>query len=306
MTELNQAVSPGASIECVDLNKRYGPQRVLHSVSFSIQPGKLVGFLGPNGAGKTTTIRILLGLLKPSSGTALVQGRSSRSEGHIIRRQIGYLPGDVHFYPGLTGRQTLKFLSGARGIDCEDQINRLAKSLDLDLTKRVRRYSTGMRQKLGLIQAMMHRPELLILDEPTSALDPLVRKVVFRELRKTVDEGRTIVFSSHSLAEVEELCDEVIILRAGRIVEQQTIEHLKHRALRRIRLTLADGTPFPTTFPAELNQMNRQGRSLTAAWTGSSTKLISWLDQLTLADVIIEKPDLNDLFLAYYHEQDPA
>ena len=179
-----------AIIECRRLNKRYGSVEVLDSVDFDIQSNQLVGFLGPNGAGKTTTIRILLGLLNPTSGSSTIFGKSCQSDGRSIRKDIGYLPGDVHFYPNLTGRRTLEFLANARRQNCQGEIDRLADVLDLELNKRVRKYSTGMRQKLGLIQALMHKPQLLILDEPTSALDPLVRKAVFEELQDVVRDGR--------------------------------------------------------------------------------------------------------------------
>lgn len=283
------------------MSKRYGGATVLDSIDFTIEPRKLVGFLGPNGAGKTTTIRILLGLLSPSAGESTIFGKCSQKEGRVIRSQTGYLPGDVHFYPNLTGRQTLKFMAHARHLDCRAEISRLASVLDLELDKRVRKYSTGMRQKLGLIQALMHKPQLLILDEPTSALDPLVRQSVFEELHKVVSEGRTVLFSSHSLTEVEEICDEVIILRAGEIVEQQKIESLKNRALRRVRLVYPTGNRSES-FPNQLKVINKDGGEVVGTWTGESQELVRWLASQTLQDVIIEKPDLNDLFLTYYQE----
>jgi ABC-2 type transport system ATP-binding protein len=288
------------------LKKSYGSHDVLHAVEFAIEAGKLVGFLGPNGAGKTTTIRILLGLLQPNSGSATIFGKSSQTAGKSIRHEVGYLPGDVHFYGNLTGRRTLQFLSNARRRDCTAEFNRLAGELDLELNKRVRKYSTGMRQKLGLIQALMHKPQLLILDEPTSSLDPLIRKTVFDELRNVVGEGRTVLFSSHSLSEVEELCDEVIILRAGSIVEQRKIESLKNRALRRVRIVFSSAVPMPAKLPAQLNVLEKNGRSLVGTWTGKSGDLIQWLSTLDIDDLIIEKPDLSDLFLTYYQDQMPG
>lgn len=295
-----------AIIECRRLNKRYGKSQVLNSVDFRIQPNQLVGFLGPNGAGKTTTIRILLGLLKPTSGSSKIFGRSCQLEGQSIRKQIGYLPGDVHFYPNLSGRQTLLFMANARRQNCISEIERLANDLGLELDKKVRNYSTGMRQKLGLIQAMMHQPQLLILDEPTSALDPLIRKAVFAELRNVVRAGRSVLFSSHSLTEVEELCDEVIILRTGKIVEQQKIERLKNRALRRVRIKYPEKDQTPYVFPEQMNLLEQNGNSIVGTWTGASGELIKWLSSQQIIDVIIEKPDLNDLFLTYYQKMEQA
>ena len=157
-------------------------------------------------------------------------GKTAGATGHAIRKEVGYLPGELHFYRGLTGRRTLEFLSSARRLDCKAEAARLQERFDLDLDLRVRSYSSGMKQKLGLIQALMHRPRLLILDEPTNGLDPLIRRELYDELRTVVAEGRTVLFSSHTLSEVDELCEEVIILRGGRIVEHDRVDSLRRRA----------------------------------------------------------------------------
>lgn len=291
-----------AIIRCHKLQKWYAQQQVLHNVDFQIEPGQLTGFLGPNGAGKTTTIRIMLGLLKPSSGSATIFGKSCQTEGKNVRQEIGYLPGDVFFYSSLTGRQTLRFLAGVRQRECTKEMNRLAEVLELDLDKTVRKYSTGMRQKLGLIQALMHKPRLLILDEPTSALDPLIRKNLFDELRRVVDVGRSVLFSSHSLSEVEELCDEIIILRSGQIVEQQKINDLKNKALRRVKIVFGSTQAIPSQIPKLLHVLSTEGATLVGTWTGKSGELVQWLATQEIQDVMIEKPDLNDLFLTYYYD----
>lgn len=285
-------------IQVQKLSKQYNSHPVLHEVDFEIESGRLVGFLGPNGAGKTTTLRILLGLLAPSSGDASIFGKSCHRYGKLIRNEIGYLPGDVHLYSNLSGQAVLEFFSAARKRDCGDEIRRLASVFDLDIRRTVRKYSTGMKQKLGLIQALMHKPQLLILDEPTSALDPLVRRKVFDELKQVVAEGRSVLFSSHSLSEVEELCDEVIILRQGRIVEHQPIEVLKQRALRHVEIVFS-GRP-PVSLPESLKLAEQKGRLYKFTWTGETAELVSWLNTQTLDDVIIARPDLNDLFMTYY------
>ena len=295
-----------ALIHCKNLRKNYGFHSVLHDVDFSIEPGRLTGFLGPNGAGKTTTIRILLGLLNPTSGQSSIFGKSSQTDGKSIRCDIGYLPGDVNLYPRLTGRRTLEFMARARRKNCDDEIDRLAQSLGLELDKRVRNYSTGMRQKLGLIQALMHKPQLLILDEPTSALDPLIRKTVFAELKSVVQDGRSVLFSSHSLSEVEELCDEVIVLREGRIVEQQLISTLQSKALRNVEIVFASEEAIPSKLPDLLTGRTRDGATIKGVWTGNTKELVQWLGQREVIDLIVAKPDLSDLFLAYYESDDSS
>ena len=288
-------------IHTENLSKFYGPHQVLHDVNLQIEPGKLVGFLGPNGAGKTTTIRILLGLISVSEGNARVFGMPCESLGKEIRTKVGYLPGDVHFYSHLSGKNTLQFMARARRCKCDDEIKRLADRFELELNKTVRKYSTGMRQKLGLMQALMHKPQLLILDEPTSGLDPLVRQTLFEELRQVIADGRSVLFSSHSLDEVEELCDEVIILRSGRIVEHQQIENLKQKALRKVEVVFAK-TP-PEDLPQGLQRFHREANTITGTWTGEIALLLRWLEAFDVQDVIIERPELNDLFMTYYSDQ---
>ena len=288
-------------IEIESLCKSYGPFQVLHHVNLSVERGRLVGFLGPNGAGKSTTIRILVGLLSITSGSVRIFGKPVDTHGKTIRARIGYLPGDVHLYNNMTGKHFLIFFAGARQQDCIEEAIRLAKVLDLDLSRTIRKFSTGMRQKLGLIQALVHKPELLILDEPTSALDPLVREIVFEELKRVTDEGRTVLFSSHSLNEVESLCDEVIILRAGKVVEQQSIEKLKSRALRRIRIEATNKTS-PLDPPDKLKVFRNENGLITGTWPGDIKPLLRWIESKEIDDLIIERPDLNDLFISYYSE----
>lgn len=283
-----------------NLCKSYGTHEVLKDVKFSVGEKKLVGFLGPNGAGKTTTIRILLGLLAASSGEATIFGQCCRRNGKSIREDIGYLPGDVHLYANMSGMATLKHFARVRKRNCDAEIKRLADRFELPLNRTVRKYSTGMRQKLGLIQALMHRPQLLVLDEPTSALDPLVRTIVFEELREVVDGGRTVLFSSHSLNEVEELCDEVIILRDGRVVEQQQIEVLRQRALRRVTIEFPESAPHDDQVPRAMQIIERNHSVLVCTWSGKMDDLLTWIQGTHVSDLIIERPDLNDLFLTYY------
>lgn len=284
------------------LSKRYGDVEVLHQLNLEVPRGRLFGFLGPNGAGKTTTIRLLLGLLKATSGRARVLGHDTQFDGREARAQIGYLPGDVRFYDGMTCRATLDFFDRCRGGGHGREVTRLASVFDLDLRKRVRDCSRGMKQKLGLIQALMHRPALLILDEPTTALDPLVKETLNQELRSVAGDGRTVLFSSHTLSEVEELCDEVAIVRAGRLIECERVAVLRERAVRHVEAKFA-GDFKPTLWPDGLRIESYGGGFMRAAWLGPADRLLAWLVQNGVIDVSIAPPDLEDLFLSYYAEE---
>lgn len=293
------------AIELAQLSKSYGSQRVLHDLSLTVRPATCFGFLGPNGAGKTTAIRILLGLLRADQGTARVFGEHVSDAGPQLRREIGYLPGDVRFHAGLTGRATLNFLAHARRLRLNAEIERLATRFEIHrhLDSPVRGYSRGMKQKLGIIQALMHRPRLLILDEPTTALDPLVRETLYAELRRVIEEGRTVLFSSHTLSEVEALCDEVAILRGGKLIEQERVEVLRARAVRRVELALASPVAALNT-PAALHVSHHDDHSVRATWTGPVRNgLLTWLAALPVRDVTIVPPSLEDLFLAYYENE---
>ncbi len=289
------------AIETTKLTKRYGDYEALRAVDLQVPTGSVFGFLGPNGAGKTTTIRILLGLLRATAGRARVLGLDVWTDGPPLRQQVGYLPGDVRFYDHLTGRAVLQFADAVRGSKAAAEVERLSSLFVLQLDKRVRDYSRGMKQKLGLILAMMHRPRLLILDEPTTGLDPLMQQTLYAELRVFAEEGRTILFSSHTLSEVDDLCDHVAILRQGALIEQDRIEVLRRRAVRRVEVTLADGRPCAAP-PSALHVQEQSGTRIIGSWTGEVTALLKWLAESPIADVVIAEPRLEDLFLAFYNE----
>jgi len=274
--------------------------RVLHDVALRVPEGALFGFLGPNGAGKTTTIRILLGLLRATAGQATILAQDAWRAGPRLRRDTGYLPGDLRLYPQLTGRQTLEFLDAVRGSRSTDAIQRLARRFDLDLAKKVREYSRGMKQKLGLMQAMMHRPKLLILDEPTIALDPLVRETLFAELRDIAKQGSSVLFSSHTLSEVDQLCDWVGILRHGKLIEQAETSSLRARSVRRVEVAFKPGAPRPASLPSGLKVTCQDDHRMVASHRGEVGPLLDWIHECQVNDVSIEKPSLEDLFMTYY------
>ncbi len=284
-------------IEIKDLRKEYGDLAALDGVSFGCEEGRVLGFLGPNGAGKTTAIRILLGLLKATGGECRVFGKDCWRDGESIRNEVGYLPGEPRFYVRLTGNSLLSFLAEARKRECRSEIKRLAERFDLDLTRRIREYSSGMKQKLGLIQALMHRPNLVVLDEPTNALDPLVRQSLFGELEEVRKQGRTVLFSSHTLAEVEQVCDDVVLLRDGLVVESSPVESLRSKASRRVAIQFVKP---PTDAPAELHLQQSDRLNWQGVWSGDANALLRWLAQQEIEEVDIGPPKLEDLFLTYY------
>ncbi|MFN0138302.1 MAG: ABC transporter ATP-binding protein [Phycisphaerae bacterium] len=295
-------MTDGDAIFTDRLCKQYGSRRVLQDLSLRVGMGELFGFLGPNGAGKTTTIRIIMGLLRATSGVARLLGGDAWGDGPRLRAGVGYLPGDVRFYDTISGRRTMDFFDHARGGTHGEEARRLTQVFDLELDKPVRSYSRGMKQKLGLIVAMMHKPKLLVLDEPTTGLDPLVREALYRELRAVAGDGRTVLFSSHTLSEVEELCDEVAIVRSGRLIEQEKISVLRQRAVRHVEVQFATSdAPAP---PSGLTTISQSALALRATWAGEVSPLIEWLSRCKVSDVSIAPPDLEDLFLAYYSRHD--
>jgi ABC-2 type transport system ATP-binding protein len=225
------------------LTKRYGRERGVTELDFEVEPGEVFGFLGPNGAGKTTTIRLLLDLIRPTSGRLEVFGLDPRRDGVAVRRRIGYVPGDLLLYERLTARELIRFFASLRGRDDLGAAERLAGRLELELDRPIRSLSKGNRQKVGLVQALQHRPELLVLDEPTAGLDPFGQQLVHELLREATAEGRTAFLSSHVLSEVQEVADRVAIVREGRIVLVEEVELL------RARPSPASRPPLPSRRP---------------------------------------------------------
>jgi len=296
-----------ASIDIRGLYKTYGRVHALEGVDLAIPPGVIFGFLGPNGAGKTTTLRVLMGLMRATAGHAAIFGLDVWRDSTRIRRDVGYLPGDARFYGWMRGTAFLAFCNRTRGGTHQAEITRLIDCFGLDAARRIRDYSAGMKQKLGLIQALMHRPKLLILDEPTTALDPLVQETLYSELRAAVKRGQTVLFSSHMLSEVERLCDRVAIIRRGRIIENATVGELRQRAtqdlaIRPVEFTLRNGSLSQATIPPALHgSANADGRWI-GQWRGPLDGLLPWLARLDVVDVMIGAPSLEDLFREYYRD----
>jgi len=285
------------------LTKSYGAQRGVVDLSFSVSPGEVFGYLGPNGAGKTTTIRTLMDLIRPTHGHASIFGLDSTTGSVEIHRRTGYLPGEFALYERMTGAEYLAYFASLRGGIDETYLRNLADRLNLRLDIRIRSLSHGNRQKVGLVQAFMHRPELLILDEPTNGLDPLVQREFHRMVAEVRDEGRTVLLSSHAMSEVERLCDRVGIIREGRLVTVEDVGDLKARAVRSIDIHFAH--PVPAEAFAGLpsvQDVEVQGELVHLSVAGHLDAVVKAAARFEVVDVTSHEPNLEEIFLACYGE----
>jgi ABC-2 type transport system ATP-binding protein len=287
-------------VEVSHLKKYYGSARGIEDVSFTVEAGEIFGFIGPNGAGKSTTIRTLLALLRPTAGSATIFGKDCIRSAPQIAQEVGYLPSEVFYYDGMRVIELLKYSASFYRRDCSARIKPLADALDLDLKKKIDDLSFGNRKKVGIIQALLHEPKLIILDEPTAGLDPLMQQRFFELLKEENRKGAAVLFSSHVLSEVNKLCDRVAIIKEGRIVDVDTIGALKENGYKKILLetkTPAQETAFTLEGVADLTV---RGNLVTFIYRGSVNRLVGLLSALDLANVAITEPDLDEIFLHYY------
>jgi ABC-2 type transport system ATP-binding protein len=288
-----------------DLTKFYGKHLGLDGLDLEVRSGEVFGFIGPNGAGKTTTIRLLLDLIRPTRGRLRVLGQDPRSGGAMLRRRLSYLPGELPLDGRQSARELLSFLGNLRGGVAQEQIDRLAERLELDLSRPIRGLSKGNKQKVGLVQAFMGDPELLILDEPSSGLDPLLQQEFLAMVREVRASGRTVFMSSHVLAEVEHVADRVGILRAGRLVAVEDIEVLRQRAVRRVEIRF--GAPVPAAAFQRLpgvRDVAMDGELLRCAVEGSADALVKAAAQFPVVSLLSHEPDLEEIFLTYYQSKE--
>ena len=305
---MTMAPSSGPGIEAVDLVKTFGSTRALDGVSFTVPRGSVFGLIGPNGAGKTTIMRALLDLIRLSSGRATLLGTDSRNAGPELRRRIGFLPGELILEGRITGRRLLRHYADISGPVEVGRIDDLADRLGLDLDRTVRTLSKGNKQKLGIVQAFMHQPDLLVLDEPTSGLDPLMQQEFLALVRQARDAGQTVFLSSHVISEIQQVADEVAILRDGRIITVAGVEALRDTAIRHLRMSAAGiGADLlrdrlqPLTGVAELDcRSTATGADATAILTGALSPFVQAIAALTLTDLVVEEPDLEESVLRLY------
>lgn len=282
-----------------NLTKTYGKNRGVEDLSFSVEQGEIFGFLGPNGAGKSTTIRCLLGLIRPTAGSAEVLG-SDIVKGHReIMKRIGYVPSETQFYPSMKVSEVIKFAADVRGMDCSQEAAKLCERLKVDTHKRVEELSLGNRKKVGIVCAMQHKPELFLFDEPTSGLDPLIQAEFFELVKEYNAQGATCFLSSHVLSEVKKYCGRAAIIREGRLIACDTIEHLAHTSAKRVRV-------------AGVTDLSLDGMSKAATtddgmefvYSGGMNALLQALAAADVKDLSIEEPSLEDVFLHYYNDNE--
>lgn len=290
-------------IDIARLRKSYGKHEALRGIDLDVRPGEVYGFLGPNGAGKSTTIRILLDEIRASAGSAQLFGLDSRRDAVEIHRRLGYLPSDLALYPKMTGRDSLKFYARLRGGVDQAYVDELAERFDATLDKRTGELSTGNRQKIGLIAAFMHKPELLIMDEPNAGLDPLVQHEFQSLVREVADEGRTVFLSSHTLSEVQRVADRVGIIRHGEMVAVEDIDDL--RAVRKVTM-LVEPKPDPADFAAVdgARDIVVNENHVHLSFDGELGSLLQAVgSKYRILDLSASDADLEEVFLAFY--QDP-
>lgn len=289
-----------AVVRIVGLTKRYGRTVAVQDLDLALHPGEVVGFLGPNGAGKTTVLRVLTGALQPSSGLATVMGFDPFRDPVRAHRNLGYLPGDLHLPLHMTGRQFLDFVMDLRG-DCAPDRERLVSVLEVPLQPRIGSLSKGNRQKIGVVQALMSRPRVLLLDEPSSGLDPLAQEVLDAEIRRTAERGAAVLLSSHLLKEAEEVVDRVVLLRAGKLIASSTLDELRAEAPYHVELEASSASVAALVALAGVRAIHTGGRRTQLSVVSTALpELLRVLSQAGVRDLHIAPPDLESVFLSYY------
>jgi ABC-2 type transport system ATP-binding protein len=296
-------------IQTRDLSKSYGrgDKLALNRLNLDVYEGEIFGYLGPNGAGKSTTIRMLMDLIRPTSGDVKVFGLDARKDAVEIHKRVGFLPGEMNLWPNYTGAAVVRYFSSVHGNVDPAYVQQLTRRLELDLSIKVRQYSTGNKRKLGLLLSMMHRPDLLILDEPSSGLDPLMQQVFNDLMREQRAAGRTVFLSSHVLNEVQAICDRVAILRGGVLQEIDRVDKLTHTDFRWVRLTFRAPVPQSKFVGIDgISDVEANGNQVKLRVTGDFDPVIRAIGPEYVVDMVIQEPSLEEIFLAFYGEKSPV
>jgi len=290
------------AIETIGLTKYYGKVSGIIDLSIQIKEGEIFGFIGPNGSGKTTTIRLLLSLLFPTSGTGKIFDYDIVEDSPKIKKIVGFVPSEVHYYENMTVKELLEYSARFYGISLNKHFNRLVDALDLDLTRKIDDLSMGNKKKVAVIQSLIHKPQLLILDEPTTGLDPLMQNRFFEILKEVNEKSTTIFFSSHVLSEVEKLCHRVAIIKDGRIINVDDIRSLKEKLLSRVTFRLkGEAEDIPLRTPGIIS-IEKHKNEFSFLYQGEIGVLLKDLSQLPIENITIEEPDLEEVFMHYYQD----
>ena len=285
-----------------ELTKHYGKHRGINNLSFSVNQGELFGFIGPNGAGKSTTIRTLMGLIRPTGGSASIFDLDCHSKASVIARDVGYLPSENSYYENMKVRELLQYTADLYGMDCKTKMKELADRLNLDLSRKIADLSLGNKKKVGIVSAIMTSPKLIIMDEPTSGLDPLIQQAFYDILKEENSRGATVFFSSHVLSEVQKLCDRVAILKEGQLIGIQSIKELRESGYKKVSLSAKEAIPrdfFDLSGIANYAE-TADNTSVSFMYNGNITAIIDKLHLLHLDDVLLEEPSLEEIFMHYY------
>jgi ABC-2 type transport system ATP-binding protein len=293
------------TIRTEGLTKHYGKVEALNDLDLEIPRGEIFGFLGPNGAGKTTTIRTMLDEIRPTRGKATIVGLDSHEDSVEIRKHIGYVPGDLAMYPNLTGRDTLTYFANLRGGVDWGYVDQLAERLDAQPDKKIGDLSSGNRQKIGLIQAFMNKPDVLIMDEPSSGLDPLVQREFQSMMREAADNGTTVFLSSHTLSEVQRAAHRVGIIRHGYLVAVETVAALRSKAVRQVELELASEADAGFFAAIEgASDVQAGNHHVLMSFDGDMGSLLAaTMERYSIVDISTQEADLEEIFLTYYHDE---
>ncbi|WP_044747481.1 ABC transporter ATP-binding protein [Bacillus alveayuensis] len=288
-------------VDLKNLTKSYKKNRGIVNLTFSIEEGEIFGFIGPNGAGKSTTIRTLLNFIYPTSGSATIFGKDIVKHSKEIRQHVGYLPSEIHYYDDMKVIDLLKYSAHFYKKFDAKRMNDLAERLNLDLNRKIEDLSFGNRKKVGIVQALLHEPKLLILDEPTSGLDPLMQNIFFELLTEERENGTTIIFSSHILSEVQKMCDRVAIIKEGELVKVETIENLTKNNLKNITITFEQSDRIDFNLEGIVKK-EINGNEMTLLYSGKMKDLLNQINTLPVQDLLIEEPTLEEIFIHYYEK----
>lgn len=290
-------------IEINNLTKTYGKSRGIIDVSFNVEEGEVFGFIGPNGAGKSTTIRTLLSLIYPTAGSAKIFGDDCIKNAPEIAKEIGYLPSEVFYYDKMKVIDVLKYSASFYKKDCGKRIEYLAEIMDLDLKKRVDDLSFGNKKKVGIVQALLHEPRLIILDEPTSGLDPLMQQKFFDLLEEENKKGATIFMSSHVLSEVQRMCTRVAIIKEGRIIKLETMSNLTENNYKKFKLEINSGIDKNHFQINGVSNLELKGNIISFLYKGNVNTILKRITEIDLKNVWIEEPSLEEIFMHYYEKE---